>query len=204
MGIVIQTKQSAVLQPHPRRPLDFDQHCFERISEPADFEVLSVERAVLNGAAVVVRLDLAFRVEPPYSCTVWKTGACRLLAIDQEIARAPINRPLEFGIWKPRSVDDRLIITGEEPRRFTSSGDPNGPEILFKEYARLTGAGSLCSDGAPANVQETVVDGPRVERSFDGEKRLATREKGREGHSVIIGRPAIEIGPFDRLELGVC
>ena len=137
---------------------------------------------------------------PPYSRTVWKTGACRLLAIDQEIVRAPIKRPLEFRIWNPRSVDDWLIITGEETRRFPSPGDPHGPEILFKEFARLGRAGSLCSRGAPASVQETVVDGPWVVRPLDSEKRLAACEKRGKGRNVIIGPPAVESGPFDRLE----
>jgi hypothetical protein len=165
--------------------------------------VLSLERALLDCAAVVVRLHLTFRVKPPNSRTVWKTGACGLLAIDQEITRAPIKWPLEFRIWKPRSVDDRLIITGEEPRRFPSPGDPHGPEILFKEFARLGRTSNFCSRGPPASVQETVVDRPWVVRPLAGEKRLAARQKGREGRSVIVGRPAVEIGPFDRLELRI-
>src|SRR6516162_3755619 len=36
-----------------------------------------------------------------------------------------------------------------------------------------------------------------------GEKGLATRAKGREGGSMIVGRPAAEVGPFDRLKLCV-
>ena len=55
----------------------------------------------------------------------------------------------------------------------------------------------------PDTQQETIVDGPWVVRPLDGEKRLAAREKGREGHSVVVGLPAAEIGPSDRLQLRV-
>src|SRR5262249_59547022 len=120
---------------------------------------------------------------------------------DQEIARAAVERPVEFGIWRARTVDDRFVITGEEPSRFPQPGDPHRSEILLKEFAGVSRAGNLCRQCAPAGMQETLVDGPWVTRQANIEKRLAAREKGREGHSGIIGRPAVEIGPFDWLEL---
>jgi len=101
VGIVIEAQQRAVLQPHPRRPLEFDRHRLKGISNPADFEVSSVERAVLDCTTVIIRLHLTFRIDPPHSRTVWKTGASGFLAVDEEIARAPIKRPVEFRIGKP-------------------------------------------------------------------------------------------------------
>ena len=151
----------------------------------------------------MIRHYLLVEVEPAHGSTVRDTHGCGLLTIDQEIARAAVEGPVEFGIWKARTVDDRFVITGEEASRFPQPGDPHWSEILFKEFACLSCANNLCSHRAPAGVQETLVDRSWVARPPAVEKRLAAREKGRESHSVVIGRPAVEIGPFNRLELRV-
>src|SRR5262249_1577461 len=150
----------------------------------------------LDREAIIIRHDLLVGVEPAHGSTVRDTHGRGLLAVDQEIAGTAIEGPVEFRIWKARTVDDRFVITGEEASRFPQLRDPHWSEILFKEFPCLSRANNLCSHCAPAGVRESLVDRSWVARPPAVEERLAARKKGREGHSVVIGRPAVEIGPF--------
>ena len=55
-------QRRAVLEDHAPRAFELDREQVERIPEPADFKPLPVERAGLDGAAVVVRHELVVSV----------------------------------------------------------------------------------------------------------------------------------------------
>ena len=59
MRIVIDAQDGTVLQPDPRRALDLREQNIDLIVQIEDLNVLAIERAVLDLAAVVVRHDLA-------------------------------------------------------------------------------------------------------------------------------------------------
>ena len=63
MGIVVQPDHRAVFKPHACGALDLDGHRLPVILDPGDLEPLPVERAVLDRAAVEIRLDLFLGVE---------------------------------------------------------------------------------------------------------------------------------------------
>jgi hypothetical protein len=120
-----------------------------------------------------------------------------------EIARTPIERPVEFGIGNARAVDDRLVVAGEEAGRFAELGDPHRSKAVLEELAGLLGVGGLRGGGTTAGVPEAVIDRPGVVRTLGGQERLAAGEEGRERRRVVVTRPAVEAGPADRLELAV-
>jgi hypothetical protein len=60
--VVVDPQRGAVLEDHARRALDLNRQRLERIPEPADFELLAVERACFDGAAIVIGHDLAVLV----------------------------------------------------------------------------------------------------------------------------------------------
>src|SRR5262245_59503999 len=62
MRIIADAQRRAVLEDHARRAFDLDGEQVERILDPADLELLPVERAGLDGAAVVVRHQLVVPV----------------------------------------------------------------------------------------------------------------------------------------------
>ena len=65
MRIVADAQRGAALQDYARRAFNLDREDVEWILEPANFKFLAVERADLNGAAVVVRQSSLFSVRRP-------------------------------------------------------------------------------------------------------------------------------------------
>jgi hypothetical protein len=78
VGVIAEANQSAILEPHPHRSLDFERHCLERIPEPANFQALPVDCAVLDREAIVIRHYLLVDVEPVHGSTVRDTHGCGL------------------------------------------------------------------------------------------------------------------------------
>src|SRR5215813_1577266 len=60
--IVVDAQRGAVLEDYARRAFNLDREDVEWILEPANFKFLPVERAGLNGAAVVVRHEFVVLV----------------------------------------------------------------------------------------------------------------------------------------------
>src|SRR5262245_36105238 len=99
--IVADAQRRAVLEDHTPRALDLDAEQVERILEPADLELLSVERAGLDGAAVVVRHQLVVLVAATDPrALVRKCEGPGLVAVRDEIARTAVERDGEFGAGK--------------------------------------------------------------------------------------------------------
>ena len=54
MRIIADAQQGAVLEPYARRPFYLDRQGIGGAAQPADFEVLPVERAILDLSPVVI------------------------------------------------------------------------------------------------------------------------------------------------------
>jgi hypothetical protein len=87
---------------------------FERIPDPADLELLSIKRAILDGGTVVVGHQLVLGVAPVDGGPVGNLLFPDRPAADQEIARTPIDRGVEFRVWKTRARHHRLEIAGQQ------------------------------------------------------------------------------------------
>src|SRR5262249_17813440 len=187
----------AVFEDHPRRALDLNCERLERIPEPADFELLSVERACLDGAAIVVRHDLAVLVAAPdQRALVGKGGRTRRVAGSHEIMWTSVERDVKFRIGKARALDDRLVITGQKALRFAEPRDLHRAKIILEEAARGLLVGRPRRGRAPADLTERAVDRPLVVGALGVAKGLAAHLESRERGKVIVGRPAVDSNPF--------
>src|SRR5262249_57559533 len=96
--------------------LDLYRQRLERMPEPADFELLPIERPALDGAAIMVRHDLALFVQSTDErALVGKRIDAGFVSGGHEIVRPPVERNVKFGIGKARALDHRLVIDGEKP-----------------------------------------------------------------------------------------
>src|SRR5262249_19593244 len=115
----------------------------------------------------------------------------------------PVERDVKFRIGKARTLDDRLIIAGQKPLRFAETRDLHRPKIVLEETARSVLVAWPHRSRAPADLPERVVDRPVVVGALGVAKGLAARPERRERGEVIVGGPAVDITPFERLELAV-
>src|SRR5262245_30149828 len=203
--IVADAQRRAVLEDHAPGALDLDAEQVERILEPADLELLPVERAGLDGAAVVVRHQLVvFVAATDPRALVRKCERAGLVAVGDEVARPPIERDGEFGAGKARARDDRLEIAGQESGGLAKPRDTDGLKILFEEDAGGIRILRPQAYRLAADVPQGFGDCCAIVGATCLAQGLTTRLVGGEGGEVIVGRPARELAPFERLELAAC
>jgi hypothetical protein len=94
--------------------LDLDEQEIDRILDPTNFEMLAIERAILDFAAVVVGHERAVGQPARGTAAVGKALTLLIARRWDEIARPPVDRHGELAGRKPRAVDDRLIVAGQE------------------------------------------------------------------------------------------
>ena len=109
---------------------------------------------------------------------------------------------MEFRIWEARALNNRLIVPGQQTLCFAQTRDAHGLKILFEEGASGIQIRPPQTHGFAADVRKGLGELPAVSALYFAQG-LATRVIGCEGGKVIIGIPAHEICPFDRLELAV-
>src|SRR5262245_11059127 len=203
--IVVDAQRGAVLEDYARRAFNLDREDVEWILEPANFKSLPVERAGLNGTAVVVRHEFVVLVAATDPRTfVWKCIGAWPVAGRDQIRRAAVERDVEFGIGKARALKNRLEITRNKSFAFAQPHDAHGLKILLKEVASTVRVLRLQVYGFATDVPQRAMDRSVVvgTRSFVQSPTACPIRC--ECGQVIIGPPARELGPFDRLELGVC
>src|SRR6516165_4157020 len=128
--IVVDAKWDPVLEDYPRRALDLDGKGIERILDPANFKLLPVERTGFDRAAIVVRSDLILVIAPADQCSfVWERARPRLVSGCDQVARAPVERNMEFGAGKARALNNRFVIAGHESLGLPQAGDTHRDEI---------------------------------------------------------------------------
>src|SRR5262249_31615886 len=203
--VVADAQGRAVLEDHARRAFNLDREQIERIFEPADLEFLPVERAGFDLAAVVVRHEFVVRVaaSDPHPF-VRKCNGGGLVADGDQITRPAIDWDVKFGTGKARARNDRLEIAGQKSLPLAQARDANGAKILFKEGTsgiRILWPQSL---GVAADVPQGSGDRSMMVGAPYLAGGSAACLIGRECREVIIGPPAREFGPFDRLELAAC
>src|SRR5262245_45824782 len=131
------TQRRAILEDHAPRAFDLDRDQIGRILKPADLEILPVERAGLDGAAVVVRHQLVVAVAATDPrALVRECDRAGLVAVGDQTAWPTVERDGEFGAGKARACDDRLEIAGQKSLDLAQPRDANRLKILLEEGAR--------------------------------------------------------------------
>src|SRR5262249_9768824 len=148
-----------VLQNHAPRALHLDREQVERVLEPADLELLPVERAGLDGAAVVVRhqLVVAGAAADPHAL-VRKSGGAGRVAVRDQVARPAVERNRKLGAGKARARNNRLEIAGQKSLGLTQASDADGLKILLEESAGGMRIPGLQGDGLAADARQGVMD----------------------------------------------
>ena len=93
------------------------------------------------------------------------------MAGGDEIARAAVERDVEFRTRKARALHDRLVVAGQETFRSPSLVIRTGRKLSSKKAraARRIGMDGAHRGGAPAELPQRPCDRPQVAR------RLALR-----------------------------
>src|SRR6202042_2439649 len=111
------------LKPYPRRTLDPDEQRLGGAAQPADFQLEAIEGAILDLATVIIGHEFAARGPPVGAAGVRERTTRPACTGRHEIGRAAIDRYGEFPGREPRAIDDRFVITGEEPGRIAELAD---------------------------------------------------------------------------------
>jgi hypothetical protein len=136
MRVVVDAQRRAVFEDDAPRAFNLNGEQIEWILEPADFKFLAIERAGLNSATVVVRHQLVLLVTAADPCAlVWKCFRAGLVTDCDQVGWAAVKRNVEFGTRKARTLNDRLVVPGQETLCFAQTRDAYGLKILFEEGA---------------------------------------------------------------------
>ena len=126
VGVVGDAQRRAVLKNNAPGALKLNCEDIERILEPADFKPLPIERAGLDGTAVIVSNKLVLLVEATNPAFIWKGDGAGLVAGGDQVRRTAVEREMKDSIGKSRALNDRLEITSQKtvgpPRRAMRTG----------------------------------------------------------------------------------
>src|SRR5215467_416943 len=136
MRVVVDAQRRAVFEDDAPRAFNLKGEQIEWILKPADFKFLAIERAGLNSATVVVRHQLVLLVTAADPCAlVGKCFRAGLVTDCDQVGWAAVKRNVEFGTRKTRTLDDRLVVAGQETPCFAQARDAHGLKILFEKGA---------------------------------------------------------------------
>src|SRR5262249_9049918 len=121
-----------------------------------------------------------------------------------QIRRAAVEGDVEFGIWEARALNNWLEITRNKSFAFAQPREPHGLKILLQEVASSVRSLRLQVYCFATDVPQRAMDRSAVVGTWMFVQSLTACPIRCECGQVIIGPPARELGPFDRLELGVC
>jgi len=99
MCIVTDAQQGTILETHTRGTFNLDRQDIGGTAQPADFEVLPIERAVLDLAAIVIRPEVARRRLTEGLASIWKWGTGGN-AGRNEVARAAVKGTVNSRVGK--------------------------------------------------------------------------------------------------------
>src|SRR4051812_20976377 len=200
--IVADAQRRAVLEDDARRALDLDRDQVERILDPADLELLAVERAGLDGAAVVIRHELVvLGAAADAPALVRERGRTLLVAVGDQVARPAVDRHRKFRTGKARAGDHRLVIAGHQALALAQARDAHGLKVLLEEGARGSGILRLERERLAADIGQGAEEQSALVAARLSARGAAAGLIGGECCEMIVGRPARELAPLDRLEL---
>src|SRR5262249_56603449 len=97
MRVVVDAQNGAVFQSDPRRALDLRKQHVDLAAQPANFQMPTVERTVLDLATVVIRQELAAANTPPDLHAFARKSVAKLeTARNGKVGRTAVKRPGEL------------------------------------------------------------------------------------------------------------
>ena len=151
----------------------------ERLPDPADFQLLAVERAVLDGAAIVIGLELLLVVEAADGAAVGKGRSCHRLGLR-------FDRRLRRRLGQPR-------ITRSAGAGRSAYGIPDWESASPRRSARNSRSGvrwiRRAWRSAPARNSARRMRAPWPYRRRDCRRPRARRQTCQS--ALNIGRPSV-------------
>src|SRR6185437_137658 len=114
IGVVVDADGRAILKPDTRRALDLRKEQIGLALEPADFKAPPRNRTVLDFSTIIIWHQFPATDLAKHRPAVRQRERALLVAPDKEIRWAPINRYVVNVRLRARSIDDRLVIAGDE------------------------------------------------------------------------------------------
>ena len=161
--------------------------------------MLAVKSAVEDLAAIVVGHQCTTGGSPQRLSLVGKAGT-RGVARRYQVWRPAVNWDFEDSSGKPRAVDDRFIVTSQQSGAVAQLGYVQRAEIVFEKYPRLVICETANSKRLTTYLREGEVHRALIALLHAGAQQwAATRQEGGKGCGVIVGLPALQRIPVNRL-----
>src|SRR5262249_47022206 len=141
---------------YPGRSLNLDEQRVDRILDPADLEVTTVERAVLDLRTIEIGCHHLVADPATHLALVGESLALSLRAQQHQITRATIKRDGKPRGRNARSLHDRLVIARQKPERLAQTCNTFRPEAALEESPRLLRAEPPRGTRAAANRTQRV------------------------------------------------
>ena len=124
MRVVIDADGRAVVEADPRRTLDLREQQIGLILQPADLEAAAGNRTVFDLGTIIVGHELAAADFAKHLALVGQAAVALLLAAHEQVRGTAIDRNgIDVGL-RPRPVDDRLVVAGNEALALPEPRDP--------------------------------------------------------------------------------
>src|SRR6185437_10357790 len=180
----------------PRGALDLGEQEIRLVLEPDDFDAAAVERTVLDLAAVVIGHELAAAYLAEHLALVRQVGRGLRIAAHEQVRGTPVDRHIIDLVLGQRSLDDRLVIAGDEAGILAEPRNLQRHEVLFEEGPRPSAIGNFGRARGAARLAQRGAQRPGIRRrvALRGD-RLAACAKGLVGGELVVIVPAGNIGP---------
>src|ERR1700674_1691221 len=167
VAVIADAQRQSILQPYAGRALYMNREGGDRIPQPTDLQMASVECPVLDLATVEIRHQRAVPHTPLDLALVGKS-TCEVAAGGDEIIGPPVHRNRELAGREARAVDDRLEISGQQPLGFAEPRDAQRAKIGLEEGARRVGIGHTLAQPALTDPSKGKAHRRRLTRRFVG------------------------------------
>ena len=150
-------------------------------------------------AAVIVGHELAAADLAEHLALVRQIGRGLRIAAHEQVGGTPVDRHIIDLVLGPRSLDDRLVIAGDEAGILAQTRNLQRHEIFFEEGARPGAVGNLGRARRAARFAQCHAERPRIRRRVVLRRdRLAACAKGLVGGELVVIVPAGNVGPGQR------
>ena len=135
LAVIADLQEGSVFQDHPARALDVKKEGGDGIVHPDDLESPPFQGAGVDARSVVVRpelapFDLADDPPPPQV-------PLELAQVGRDQVFRPVVKRVEVRpAARAGAAEDRLVVSGEQPLRFTVVGRPVGDERFLEKGPR--------------------------------------------------------------------
>ncbi len=166
-----------------------------------DFQPALLDRAILDLRAIVIGHELAAADLAIDRALVRQIGRGLVKALHEQVRGTPVDRDVEDLVRLPRSLDDGLVIAGDEAVALAEPRYFQRREILLEEGARLGAVGNLGRPRDATGIAQGRAERARIRRHrrrILRRDRLAAGAKGLEGGEMIVLAPAGNVGPGER------